>query len=87
MCLPHMSGRLPMCGMAGDTDSGGWQLLFRKNSQEQAWLLPLNLDKLLPSDHPARFLAEVVDALDGERFPFWRIPSWQRERSPQENSF
>ena len=32
----------------------------------QAWLLPPSLDELLPLHHPARFVAEFVDALDRE---------------------
>ena len=35
-------------------------------SREQAWLLPPSLDELLPMDHPARFVAEFVDALNRE---------------------
>ena len=39
---------------------------LRDMDREQMRLLPPSLDELLPLDHPARFVAEFVDALDRE---------------------
>lgn len=39
---------------------------LREMDREQIWLLPPTLDELLSLDHPARFVAEFVDALSRE---------------------
>ncbi len=41
----------------------------RSFSRTQAWLWAPSLDELVPADHPARFVADLVDALDR---PAWR---------------
>ena len=52
---------------------------LRDVDREQMWLLPPSLDELLPLDHPARFVAEFVDALDPDG---WREIGVEMEGDP-----
>ena len=40
----------------------------RPMNREQQWILPPSLDELLEASHPARFVGEYVDALEGKEW-------------------
>jgi transposase len=41
---------------------------LRLLTREQTWLMPPSLDELVTKDHPARFVAAVVDAMDSSEW-------------------
>src|SRR5450759_4508769 len=51
----------------------------RQINRQQTWLLPPTLDELVPLDHPARFVAMVVDSLGSAD---WQKLSIQLEGDP-----
>jgi transposase len=52
---------------------------IRDINRQQTWLFPPSLDELLNSDHPARFVASLVDSLDAA---FWQKMNIQIEGDP-----
>ena len=46
---------------------------FREMNRELIWLLPPTLDELVPCDHPARVVAEFVDAPDLEEWAKFEV--------------
>ena len=66
LSLSQNLGSAPRCGLSGRCLTWRTAIPLRYMNREQMWLLPPTLDELLPQDHPVRFVAEFVDAIDSE---------------------